>query len=81
MTSVKVTRWHIEHGTKGSERTCPIALALMSQGYGEVRVNKEIIEFSTINRVFTFHTPNSVKQWITRFDCALSVEPMEFELL
>lgn len=86
MTTIKITKYEIEHGNRSEFRNCPIAHGItkaLPHGYfAEVFESTfDIVTDDTITPVFQFCTlPYTVWQWIKRFDRHGCGSPFEFEL-
>ena len=86
MMKIKVTEKHIKNGTRKSINSCPIALALKSQGYKWAFVDADCIEAGkekktkteTITEVEYYRSTAKVVNFIERFDAGKIVKPTEF---
>jgi hypothetical protein len=80
---IKVTQKHINNGIKELCSQCPVALAL-KDAIPEAIIVKAFeyrLVYLTKNKVcYQAPSPNSVRDFINRFDASLSVEPFEFEV-
>jgi len=78
---IKVNSKHIKNGTSDTD-SCPIALALMDNGYKDVSVDTDSIEFTTKRGNSLKLVPYAkVKKFINTFDDKGKVIPQTFEFL
>ncbi len=67
---IKVKKEYIKRGCKGSEYYCPIALALKDEGFKNVRVNFNFIDFSITDesKILSILSNHEIKDFIYGFD-------------
>lgn len=82
---VRVTKEHIKLGKKHSCSKCPVALALdlhedsrAIQGTSYYEVNSNNILLKAFNQELCFKPPNSVIEFIKKFDSGKPVKPFNF---
>jgi len=71
MTTIHVTAEHIASGTQHSERSCPLALALIDAGYTSVRVGTSMLRATSPDGgvVEAYHPDGDpVRRFILDFD-------------
>lgn len=86
MKKITVNKTNIKKGTPGSTCGCPIALALRREFPGkQVSVSDDVIEIYEPGKYWCtavfYHTPNSAKRFIKKFDNKQNVEPFTFALI
>lgn len=76
---LKVTQEDINRGTKGSAKSCPVALALTREGYTNVSVAGDVL--MRVNDE-TWYLPfqKDVSNFVQAFDRGDKVEPTEFAM-
>ena len=81
LRTIKVTKEHIENGTRGSNRFCPIAQALLGIGCKNVSVGPEHIGYEIYEKFYSRKAPEICKDFIWVFDDGSLVPgPIEFEI-
>lgn len=77
---IQITQQDIVNGIPEKEDKCPIALALLRQGYKHVEVYDDYISCQNTNLdIEYFHTPFEAAEFISKFDEGKEVNPFEFE--
>lgn len=80
--NVKITASHIKDGSPGECTKCPIALALLEMGYGDVKVDEKSLTMIDGNgQRFTYKIPRDASLFILDYDQDYKVGPIVFDLL
>lgn len=76
MVTISVTEAHIRNGEPKDCRHCPVALALLDEGFCAVAVSSAFIAVDGKALV----TPNEVHDFINHFDLYGEAQPFTFDL-
>ncbi len=83
--TINVTQEDIKQGCSGNARNCPVARAIvraLNLTLGRVSVSNNLFIYmkDDVHHLGAMRTPDSVLQFIARFDTGCAVEPFSFEL-
>ena len=77
---IQVTQQHIDNGVRGSTTSDPVALAMKSAGLEKPWVSPAYLAWRKDNKDYSVLAPESVLEFLKRFDNGLPSEPFEFEV-
>lgn len=82
MTIIKVTQDHIDRGRRYDKKECPVALAMMDQGFEDVSVGYGGFAFFTEKKQrYAMELGPNMSRYIYAFDIGRNVGPYTFEIL
>lgn len=76
---INVTQEDIDNG-EPSSRKCPVAIAILSAGFDDVRVEALHLRFVLDRFQYARSTPDIVADFLEEFDSGAAVEPFSFTL-
>jgi hypothetical protein len=79
---ISVTQKHINKGIREERDSCPVALALLDNGFDFVSVDQISIDWRINNNAVNVASPRSVARFVTKFDKLgkKAVKPFNFKL-
>ncbi len=83
MTTIEVTQDDIDHGTRGSCNTCPVARAIKrATGFHNLVSARNVLAYNRerSTRPTAVNLPIEALRFINDFDCHHPVQPFSFEL-
>ena len=81
MLLINVTQDHINKGSRGQCRNCPIALALLDNGFENVAVFEGVIDtYHKEYGYWYYYIPPELQEIINNYDKTGKMDPLEFEL-
>jgi hypothetical protein len=78
---INVTQEHIDKGIRGNTKYCPIARAVKQEGFTDVDVDGETVDWADkCGNYFSVTLPPIAEQFVHDFDDKMEVKPISFTL-
>lgn len=77
---ISITESDIQNGRAGDYGRCPIALALMKLGCGQIDVDEDRILVTINSKRYKYTTPRKAMLFISDHDANTKVKPLNFSL-
>ena len=77
---IKVSQRDIDRGDPCDGRTCSIALAMYRNGFDELVVSPQSVEFEWNGRFMDVKLPRIARSFVSQFDDGRPAHPFSFEL-